>query len=105
MNIILTIIIIVFFLLCAIGGVMEIFGLGEEEEKDEKRKEEKMDRTIFIDNLNKFSKVVQDFGVDYSVMIGPPPEESKPKPIVHNCVNCNAPVHGNYCEYCGTEYR
>ena len=21
-----------------------------------------------------------------------------------NCVNCGAPLHGNKCEYCGTEY-
>lgn len=21
-----------------------------------------------------------------------------------NCVNCGAPLHGNICEYCGTEY-
>lgn len=21
-----------------------------------------------------------------------------------NCVNCGAPLHGNVCEYCGTEY-
>lgn len=22
-----------------------------------------------------------------------------------NCVNCGAPLHGNICEYCGTEYN
>lgn len=22
-----------------------------------------------------------------------------------NCVNCGAPLHGNVCEYCGTEYN
>lgn len=21
-----------------------------------------------------------------------------------NCVNCGAPLHGNKCQYCGTEY-
>ena len=21
------------------------------------------------------------------------------------CINCGAPIHGNVCEYCGTEYR
>lgn len=21
-----------------------------------------------------------------------------------NCINCGAPLHGNKCEYCGTEY-
>lgn len=22
-----------------------------------------------------------------------------------NCINCGAPLHGNKCEYCGTEYK
>lgn len=22
-----------------------------------------------------------------------------------NCVNCGTPLHGNKCEYCGTEYN
>lgn len=22
-----------------------------------------------------------------------------------NCINCGAPLHGNKCEYCGTEYN
>lgn len=26
------------------------------------------------------------------------------KPRVTNCKNCGAPLHGNRCEYCGTEY-
>ena len=25
--------------------------------------------------------------------------------MLTNCVNCGAPLHGNKCEYCGTEYR
>lgn len=26
------------------------------------------------------------------------------KPRVTNCKNCGAPLHGNRCEYCDTEY-
>ena len=26
------------------------------------------------------------------------------KELPHNCVNCGAPLHGDKCEYCGTEY-
>ena len=22
-----------------------------------------------------------------------------------NCINCGAPLHGNVCSYCGTQYR
>ena len=29
------------------------------------------------------------------------PEDRK---RVFTCKNCGAPVHNNYCEYCGTEY-
>ena len=29
-------------------------------------------------------------------------ESNKPK--ITNCKNCGAPLHGNVCEYCGTEY-
>ena len=29
---------------------------------------------------------------------------SKPKHYPTNCVNCGAVLHGNQCEYCGTEY-
>lgn len=24
---------------------------------------------------------------------------------ITNCANCGAPLHGNVCEYCGTEYN
>lgn len=24
---------------------------------------------------------------------------------MNNCINCGAPINGNKCEYCGTEYR
>lgn len=30
---------------------------------------------------------------------------SKPKHYPTNCVNCGAVLHGNQCEYCGTEYN
>lgn len=30
---------------------------------------------------------------------------SKPKYYPTNCVNCGAVLHGNQCEYCGTEYN
>ena len=26
------------------------------------------------------------------------------RPRITNCKNCGAPLHGNRCEYCGTEY-
>lgn len=26
-------------------------------------------------------------------------------PMLTNCVNCGAPLHGSKCEYCGTEYN
>ena len=26
-------------------------------------------------------------------------------PEPRNCQNCGAPLHGDKCEYCGTEYR
>ena len=35
-------------------------------------------------------------------VINLPAEPSKPR--VTNCKNCGAPLHGNHCEYCGTEY-
>ena len=25
--------------------------------------------------------------------------------MLTNCVNCGAPLHGNKCDYCGTEYN
>ena len=25
-------------------------------------------------------------------------------PRITNCKNCGAPLHGDHCEYCGTEY-
>lgn len=34
-----------------------------------------------------------------------PPLEPKPKhPKLTNCKNCGAPLHGNKCEFCDTEY-
>jgi hypothetical protein len=30
---------------------------------------------------------------------------SEPKHYPTNCVNCGAVLHGNQCEYCGTEYN
>lgn len=26
------------------------------------------------------------------------------RPRITNCKNCGAPLHGDRCEYCGTEY-
>lgn len=37
----------------------------------------------------------------------PLPNKTTPreKPVLTNCKNCGAPLHGSVCEYCGTVYR
>ena len=36
----------------------------------------------------------------------PLPHKATPreKPVLTNCKNCGAPLHGSVCEYCGTFY-
>lgn len=102
MNIIFTIIMIIFFVSCLIGGAIEIFGLDKEEErKDEERKEE-VDTIGFATDFEHSAETFAEFG-KLLRDISPVPE--KKVSVTYTCVNCGAPIKSKHCEYCGTEYR
>ena len=103
MNIIFTIIMIVFFVSCVIGGAIEIFGLDKEEEKkEEKEKKEEADTIGFATDFEHSAEVFTEFG---KFLGGTSPVPEKKISITYTCVNCGAPIRSKHCEYCGTEYK
>jgi len=56
--------------------------------------------TLLVENFMRLASVG---GVKYSeTQRSLSTKLSQPK--MTNCKNCGAPLHGNHCEYCGTEY-
>lgn len=98
MNIIFTIIMIVFLVSCAIGGAIEIFGLDKEEEE----KKEEIDTIGFATDFKHSAEVFAEFG---KFVRGTSPVPEKKVSVTYTCVNCGAPIKSKHCEYCGTEYK
>ena len=99
MNIIFTIIMIVFFVSCVIGGAIDIFGLDKEEEEEKK---EEVDTTGFATDFEHSAEAFAEFG---KFLGGTSPVPEKKISITYTCVNCGAPIKSKHCEYCGTEYK
>ncbi len=101
MNIIFTIIMIVFFVSCLIGGAIEIFGLDKKEERKKEEKKE-VDTIGFATDFERSTEVFAEFG---KLLRGTSPVPEKKVSVTYTCVNCGAPIKSKHCEYCGTEYR
>ena len=59
--------------------------------------------TLLVENFMRLASFASIGGIKYSETQGSLSIEPSQLRVI-NCKNCGAPLHGNVCEYCGTEY-